>query len=130
MEVCPVQEIIPGCKAVLNIGVERAANLDSPIQQASVKPVKDDSILVGFDAREAWVDAEEVSITQARTQSSFEPPCLQAHGGCTARPAGTGFEICCFCKDIRVLDKGIENLVQSDADTCSCSVSSVPQEAL
>ena len=72
-------EIIPGCKAVLMIGGERA---------------------VGFDLLDAWVNAEEVSIMQAGTQPvskvgvggggrgetksaafSFDSPCPQAHGG-------------------------------------------------
>ena len=57
-------------KAVLNIGAERAADLlYTPGQQVRVKQLKDDSILVGFDAREAWVNAREVSITQAGTQA-------------------------------------------------------------
>ena len=62
-------EIIPGCKAVLKIGGERAAELlHKPGQQVLVKQVKDDVILVGFDLLDAWVNAEEVSIMQAGTQ--------------------------------------------------------------
>ena len=97
MEVCPVQAIIPACKSVLNIGAERAADLRYTLgQQVRVKHIKDDSIKVcfdGFDARKAWINAGEVSITQAGTQPvvdviwgegsksgtfSFEPPCLHA----------------------------------------------------
>ena len=51
----------------------------TPGEQVRVKQVKDDSILVGFDgsyAREAWVNAGEVSITQAETQ-----PVLKVVGG-------------------------------------------------
>ena len=72
VEVCPVQAIIPGCKGVLNIGAERAADLRyTPGQQVRVKDIKDDRIFVGFDgfvAQEAWVTAGEVSTTQAETQ--------------------------------------------------------------
>ena len=68
------QEIFPGCKAVLNIDAERAADLLYTFgQQVRVKEVKGDSMLVGFDghnAREAWVNAGEVSITQATQPAS------------------------------------------------------------
>ena len=72
LEVYSVQALIPGCKGVLSIGAERAADLGyTSVEQVRVKRVEDDQILVGYsrvDARAAWVNAGEVSITQAGTQ--------------------------------------------------------------
>ena len=87
VEVCPAQEIVPGYKAVLYIDAGRAADLQYTFgQQVRVKEVKGDLVFVGFDghnAREAWVNAGEVSITQAG---------LNLH----QKPGWGGFEKCNF----------------------------------
>ena len=68
VEVCPVQDIIPGCVGRLHIPPSRARDLDyAPGQQVRVLQVdsKQDSILVDLGCRWAWVDARDL---QAGTQ--------------------------------------------------------------
>ena len=111
MEVYPDQEIMPGCKAVLNISAKRAADLQ-PGKQVRMKQIKDNAILVGFDAREGRVnpgkghhadsDLCRKSGCGGGSKSatfSFEAPCVQAHGGYRSRSATCVAPLLAVCED-------------------------------
>ncbi|CAE7228740.1 unnamed protein product [Symbiodinium microadriaticum] len=70
------KEILPGCVAVLHIDAARARDLRyTPGQQVRVKQVdiKREQILVDLGSRKGWVNARDVSITQAHGGSSPLP---------------------------------------------------------
>ena len=88
-----MQEIIPGCMAVLNIDAARAKHLHyTPGQQVRVKQVNQDLILVDLGFGPAFVNAWDVSITQAGTQPVSTVGWARAGGGGPSKSATFVFE--------------------------------------